>query len=87
MDATLLSIPLWTPGVGEIVVIAVVVLVLFGTKKIPQLGKGLGEGIRNFKHGLKDGENADKANDKASRKELAEDSASGDKTPPTDTTP
>jgi TatA/E family protein of Tat protein translocase len=53
MGSLFLSIPMWTPGVGEIVVIAVVVLVLFGGAKIPQLGKGLGEGIRNFKQGLK----------------------------------
>jgi len=48
-----LSVPLWVPGFGEIALIAVVVLVLFGGSKIPQLGKGLGEGIRNFKQGLK----------------------------------
>ena len=34
-------------------VIAVVVLVLFGGKKLPELGKGLGEGYRGFKDGLK----------------------------------
>ena len=35
-------------GGGEIVVIAVVFLVLFGGKKLPEMAKGLGEGIRNF---------------------------------------
>ena len=39
---------LWTPGVGEIVVIALVVLLLFGGKKIPELMKGLGSGVREF---------------------------------------
>ncbi len=34
-------------------VIAVVVLVLFGGKKLPELGKGLGEGLRGFKDGMK----------------------------------
>ena len=42
------TILLWTPGVGEIVVIALVVLLLFGGKKIPELMKGLGSGVREF---------------------------------------
>ena len=37
-------------------VIAVILLVLFGGRKLPELGKGLGEGIRNFKTAMKDGE-------------------------------
>ena len=40
-------------GAGEIVLIALVVLLLFGGKKIPELMKGLGKGVRNFKDGLK----------------------------------
>lgn len=40
----------------EIVLIAVVALLLFGGSKIADLGKGLGEGIKNFKKGLKDPE-------------------------------
>jgi sec-independent protein translocase protein TatA len=44
-------------GTSELIVILLLVLVLFGAGKIPQLGRGLGEGIRNFKRGLKgDGE-------------------------------
>ncbi|MCB9227722.1 MAG: twin-arginine translocase TatA/TatE family subunit [Chitinophagales bacterium] len=39
---------LWTPGVGEIVLIALVVLLLFGGKKIPELMRGLGSGVREF---------------------------------------
>jgi len=35
------------------VVVLVVALILFGPKKIPEFGKGLGEGIKNFKEGLK----------------------------------
>ena len=37
----------------EIVIVAVVIILIFGVNKIPQLGKGLGEGIRNFKSSLK----------------------------------
>ncbi|MEM7518763.1 MAG: twin-arginine translocase TatA/TatE family subunit [Acidobacteriota bacterium] len=40
-------------GVPELVVIFLIVVVLFGASRLPQLGKGLGEGISNFKHGLK----------------------------------
>lgn len=39
-------------GTGEIVVIALVVLLLFGGKKIPELMRGLGRGVKNFKDGL-----------------------------------
>ncbi len=36
-------------GMGELIVILLIVVVLFGANKLPQLGKGLGEGIRGFK--------------------------------------
>ena len=36
-------------GAGEIIVIALIVLLLFGGKKIPELMKGLGKGVRSFK--------------------------------------
>lgn len=39
-------------GTGEIVVIALVVLLLFGGKKIPELMRGLGRGVKSFKDGL-----------------------------------
>ena len=38
---------------GEIVIIAIVVLLLFGGKKIPELMKGIGKGVKNFKDGVK----------------------------------
>ena len=40
-------------GMGELLVILFIVLVIFGASKLPQLGRGLGEGISNFKEGLK----------------------------------
>jgi sec-independent protein translocase protein TatA len=43
-------------GMGELLVILVIVVLIFGVNKIPQLGKGLGEGIKNFKSALKVGE-------------------------------
>lgn len=40
-------------GTQEILLIALVAVLLFGGKKIPELAKGLGEGIRNFKSSVK----------------------------------
>jgi sec-independent protein translocase protein TatA len=40
-------------GMGELLVILFIVLVIFGASKLPQLGRGLGEGISNFKDGLR----------------------------------
>ena len=40
-------------GLPEILVIALVVLLLFGGKKIPELMKGMGKGVRSFKEGMK----------------------------------
>jgi sec-independent protein translocase protein TatA len=37
----------------HLIILAVIVLVLFGGKKLPELGKGLGEGLRGFKDGMK----------------------------------
>jgi sec-independent protein translocase protein TatA len=39
-------------GPGEIVIIALVVLLIFGGKKIPELMKGLGKGVKSFKEGM-----------------------------------
>lgn len=40
-------------GVPELLLILVIVIIIFGAGKLPQLGKGLGEGIRNFKDSVK----------------------------------
>jgi len=41
-------------GAGEIILIVLVILLLFGAKKIPELARGLGKGMSEFKKGLKD---------------------------------
>jgi sec-independent protein translocase protein TatA len=41
-------------GMPELLVILVILILIFGTSRIAGLGKGLGEGIRNFKKGIKD---------------------------------
>jgi len=43
-------------GLPELLVILVIVVLVFGAGKLPQLGKGLGEGIRNFKDSMRDGQ-------------------------------
>ena len=44
-------------GVPELLLILVIVIVIFGAGKLPQLGRGLGEGISNFREGLSKGKN------------------------------
>jgi sec-independent protein translocase protein TatA len=41
-------------GAGELLVVFLVILVLFGSKKIPDLAQGLGKGLREFKKAVKD---------------------------------
>lgn len=55
-------------GTGEIVIIAIVVLLLFGGKKIPELMKGIGKGVKNFKDGVKGLEDDIKLDDNDSNK-------------------
>jgi sec-independent protein translocase protein TatA len=51
-------------GVTEILLILAVVLIFFGGKKIPELMKGMGKGIKEFKDGMKgDDENSKPGND------------------------
>lgn len=46
----------WKLGLPEILVILAIALLVFGPSKLADLGKGLGEGIKNFKSAVKDGE-------------------------------
>lgn len=46
-------------GMNEIIIIGLVVLIFFGGKKIPELMRGLGAGVKSFKEGMKDGINED----------------------------
>jgi len=43
---------LWTLGTGEIIAIVLVILLLFGGRKIPELMRGLGKGVKSFKQGM-----------------------------------
>lgn len=41
-------------GVPELIIVFLIIIVLFGASRLPQIGRGIGEGIRNLKKGLKD---------------------------------
>jgi len=47
-------------GVPELLILALIVLVLFGAKRIPEMGKGIGEGIKNFKKSIKNDDEKEK---------------------------
>jgi sec-independent protein translocase protein TatA len=47
-------------GFPEIILILVIVILIFGTSRIPELGRGLGEGIRNFRKSVKGGDDDEK---------------------------
>lgn len=56
-------------GTGEIIVIALIVLLLFGGKKIPELMKGLGKGVRSFKDGINEVEKQIEADPEPKKKD------------------
>ena len=56
-------------GVPELLIILAIVILIFGVNKLPRLGKGLGEGIKNFKDSIKTGNNdEDEADSNSSTK-------------------
>ena len=59
-----------TLGATEIIIIALIVLLLFGGRKIPELMKGIGKGVRSFKDGVKGIEDDLKEEDKYTDKDL-----------------
>jgi sec-independent protein translocase protein TatA len=58
-------------GFGEILVILVVVLLIFGANKIPQLGDALGKGIRNFRKSQREDDSIDVTPEKSDPEKLA----------------
>jgi sec-independent protein translocase protein TatA len=47
-------------GLPELLIVLAIVILIFGANRLPQLGKGLGQSIRNFKGGLREGEKEEK---------------------------
>ena len=64
----------FSPGPFEIILILVIVLLLFGGKKIPELMKGMGKGIRNFKEGINSDDDDEEETRKKSDKDKKQDS-------------
>lgn len=56
-------------GMPELLIILVIILVLFGSRRIPDLAKGLGEGIRNFKSGMRSNDDTPEIEDRKFREE------------------
>lgn len=55
-------------GMPELIVILIIVLVIFGANRLPQLGEGLGKAIKGFKKGISDSNESAKDSDKKDNK-------------------
>jgi len=64
-----LSIFLGVIGAPQVILVVVIILLLFGGKKIPELMKGLGGGVKEFKNAMKDEENKDSKKEDTTPKE------------------
>ncbi len=56
-------------GTGELILIVVVIIILFGAKKIPELAQGVGKGLKEFKKAMKDVETEIKSVDTEKKEE------------------
>lgn len=54
-------------GYTELILIAVIFLLIFGGKKIPELMRGLGSGVKSFKEGLKEGDKPEEKKDETKK--------------------
>lgn len=59
-------------GMTELIIILVILLLLFGSTRLPQLAKGMGKSIREFKKGVSEGEDDDRELEAARRERLRE---------------
>jgi len=48
-------------GVPELIIILMIIILIFGASRLPDIGRGIGKGIRNFKDATKEGQNDGKA--------------------------
>jgi sec-independent protein translocase protein TatA len=69
-------------GMPELIIGLVVILLLFGAKRVPELARGLGSGVREFKKGTPEGEVENKKKEEEKEEEQLEASESDDKTRP-----
>ncbi len=68
------------PGGTELLIVLAIVVLLFGAKKIPELAKGFGKGIKNFKEEMKEVENDVASTDEPKKVEKSEEVASAETT-------
>ena len=61
---------LGAPGLWQLIIIAVIVMMVFGTKKLKNIGEDLGAGIKGFKKAMDNGEPADKDPDQLTRNDI-----------------
>lgn len=69
-------------GAGELVIIAILVIVIFGGRKLPELGKGLGQGLANFRRAMREPEASNSSRQSSaepSSPNTSEDASSTDK--------
>jgi sec-independent protein translocase protein TatA len=64
----------------ELIIGLVVILLLFGAKRVPELARGLGSGVREFKKGTQEGEVEDKKKDEAKKDEEQLEASESDET-------
>jgi sec-independent protein translocase protein TatA len=48
-------------GIPELLIILAIIILIFGASRLPEIGRGIGKGIKNFKEATKDGEGAEKS--------------------------
>jgi sec-independent protein translocase protein TatA len=56
-------------GTQELMLILVIVVVLFGATKLPQIGSGMGQAIRNFKKGISESEETESSKESSKKEE------------------
>lgn len=61
---------LGAPGLWQLIIIAVIIMLVFGTKKLKNLGEDLGAGIKGFKKAMDNGEPTDKDPDQLTRNDI-----------------
>jgi sec-independent protein translocase protein TatA len=61
---------LGAPGLWQLIIIAVIVMLVFGTKKLKNIGEDLGAGIKGFKKAMENGEPTDKDPDQLTRNDV-----------------
>jgi sec-independent protein translocase protein TatA len=59
-------------GTQELIIILIIVVILFGATRLPQIGSGIGQAIRNFKKGVKEADEIDVTPEKESKEKQKE---------------